>query len=319
MELSEAEERGIRERCERATAGPWKTFIRPKLVSVMAAGTELVHWMGFDGVEMPWKQRRANAIFIAHARQDLPALLRALDAVREERDEAITECRKRKGIEQDVAHWRERAEAAEAALVAEKEISTARKQIEINLLSMCGEREYTIAALRTENARLTARVGEVGAELRAFRKVEIACGVAIEDREAWPIAFSAEHCAGYVEALKAELRSIAERLVGTTYPVPTGEPPLEVQLRWYFAELGETQAVLAALRTRLARFRALVHGCHDYGGGYSGREYKIYHHGIQTVVNVIEAALKDNGTDTQLRAVERIGQAALAPAQGEPK
>lgn len=39
--------------------------------------------------------------------------------------EALAECRKRKGWEQDIAHWRERAEAAEKALQVADEMADA--------------------------------------------------------------------------------------------------------------------------------------------------------------------------------------------------
>ena len=53
----------------------------------------------------------------------------------------------------------------------------------------------------------------------------------------------------------------------------------------------------------------LARGCHDYNGGNNTPEsHSIYHHGIQTVINVLEAAEK--GWDTQLAAVYQIGKEA---------
>lgn len=42
----------------------------------------------------------------------------AFRKLQRDRDEAISECRRRVGLEQDIAHWRERTEDAEAALTA---------------------------------------------------------------------------------------------------------------------------------------------------------------------------------------------------------
>lgn len=56
---------------------------------------------------------------------DSPEIKDYWDWLRAERDAAIAECRRRKGIEQDVAHWRERAEDAEA------ELATLRAELDI--------------------------------------------------------------------------------------------------------------------------------------------------------------------------------------------
>jgi hypothetical protein len=56
-----------------------------------------------------------NVIAFANAMYDeLPALAAGLRTALAERDEAITECRRRKGWDQDIAYWKERAEDAEA-------------------------------------------------------------------------------------------------------------------------------------------------------------------------------------------------------------
>jgi len=54
----------------------------------------------------------------------------------------------------------------------------------------------------------------------------------------------------------------------------------------------------------------IAKGCHDYNGGHHGEvENKIYHHGIQTVVNCLESFLNSNGKgDLQLQVVENIGE-----------
>ena len=65
-------------------------------------------------------------------------------------------------------------------------------------------------------------------------------------------------------------------------------------------------AELEAANTRLLN---IARGCHDYGGGYKDkREADVYHHGIQTVINALEAAAK--GDSFQLRALESVGMDA---------
>ena len=54
----------------------------------------------------------------------------------------------------------------------------------------------------------------------------------------------------------------------------------------------------------------IARGCLDYGGGYRSAEghLEIYHHGIQTVINALEAAEKNGLADTQCAALWRIGR-----------
>lgn len=58
-------------------------------------------------------------------------------------------------------------------------------------------------------------------------------------------------------------------------------------------------------------FLTLARGCTDYQGGHHDDNAQgIYQHGIQTVINVMESAVKckeEKTTDTQIIAIERIG------------
>lgn len=59
----------------------------------------------------------------------------------------------------------------------------------------------------------------------------------------------------------------------------------------------------------LDRALRLARGCFDYLGGYSGDALEIYHHGIQTVVNVLTAAREQGSNpDFQICVVERMGR-----------
>ena len=75
----------IRARAEAATEGPW-TALGSGVASgdhwhVIASGEAVAHISSRDGVNED--QREPDAEFIAHARTDLPALLAAVEAVRE--------------------------------------------------------------------------------------------------------------------------------------------------------------------------------------------------------------------------------------------
>ena len=82
------------------------------------------------------------------------------------------------------------------------------------------------------------------------------------------------------------------------------------------AEIERLKAQLAQAREDSKRLLNVARGCHDYGGGYrEEKEIEIFHHGIQTVINSLEAAV--NQPDSlQIEVLESIGGAALA---GKPQ
>ena len=53
---------------------------------------------------------------------------------------------------------------------------------------------------------------------------------------------------------------------------------------------------------------SMAKGSLDYLGGYRDEELEIYHHGIQTVINVLEAAKERGLNDLQVANVHRIGK-----------
>ena len=65
-------------------------------------------------------------------------------------------------------------------------------------------------------------------------------------------------------------------------------------------------------REALREAATLARGCHDYNGGHTAEpEHGIYHHGIDTVVNVLDRAVEGED-DYQMRAVRREGERARA-------
>lgn len=56
----------------------------------------------------------------------------------------------------------------------------------------------------------------------------------------------------------------------------------------------------------------IARGCHDYNGGHYQKEmHEAFHHGIQTVINCLEALEKRGLTDTQLAVVHEIGKRSV--------
>jgi hypothetical protein len=77
-------------------------------------------------------------------------------------------------------------------------------------------------------------------------------------------------------------------------------------------------AIAAALDKRQAETWDFVitaaHGCFDYGGGYRGdpEKFKTYHHGIQTVINLLTHARQNGLDDPQVAAVYCYGKQVAA-------
>ena len=56
---------------------------------------------------------------------------------------------------------------------------------------------------------------------------------------------------------------------------------------------------------------AVIKGCWDYGGGYRGEPgMEAYRHGMQTVLNAMNGALKSEPSDHQSNAVLAMGRKA---------
>lgn len=92
---------------------------------------------------------------------------------------------------------------------------------------------------------------------------------------------------------------------------------------WYAgADVGQIEARLireiVRLRRSYARLLSVARGCHDYGGGYGHepRHAEIYHHGIQTVINALEAAEREPES-LQVKVLERAGRSSVEPRYTE--
>lgn len=81
----------------------------------------------------------------------------------------------------------------------------------------------------------------------------------------------------------------------------------EIGLREVLAALAVTSARIdIASRSAMERAWRLALGAHDYNGGYSGDQLIAFHHGIETVANVLRAVVAGE-RDLQIRAVEANG------------
>jgi hypothetical protein len=63
--------------------------------------------------------------------------------------------------------------------------------------------------------------------------------------------------------------------------------------------------------SEVQRLLNIARGCKDYGGGYrhDKEKFEIYHHGVQTVINALESAVKKD--DPQLRVLENVGKESV--------
>lgn len=75
----------------------------------------------------------------------------------------------------------------------------------------------------------------------------------------------------------------------------------------------EKDRLIAELSEKLKKERGesclkIAKGCHDYNGGHHDkRDYEIYHHGIQTVINALDAYMKKGLADSQVNFLHSIG------------
>jgi hypothetical protein len=75
--MTEAEFEAIKQRCEQATAGPWKSFIEKR---DKFSGSDFVQTGGED-IYLTGATE-ADQDFIAHARQDIPRLIAEIERLR---------------------------------------------------------------------------------------------------------------------------------------------------------------------------------------------------------------------------------------------
>lgn len=82
-----------------------------------------------------------------------------------------------------------------------------------------------------------------------------------------------------------------------------------IQWRWFYAD-----QMIAARTTESApkvlKFSdaiKIAKGCFDYSGGHRDAARETFHHGIQTVINALEAADKNGLADTQVAVLHNLG------------
>lgn len=123
----------------------------------------------------------------------------------------------------------------------------------------------------------------------------------------WP---TPEDDALRIAALEGEIRGIRCFTTpdGAQYDLTDINYVLDLIHKAECSELNQTHAERAEreLAEKQARLLNVAKGCHDYGGGYRGGKVfaEVYHHGIQTVINALESAIREPDS-TQVRALER--------------
>lgn len=76
-----------------------------------------------------------------------------------------------------------------------------------------------------------------------------------------------------------------------------------IQWRWVYAD----QMIDAPGVLTFADAIKIAKGCFDYSGGHRDEARETFHHGIQTVVNALEAANVKGLADTQVNMLHKIG------------
>jgi hypothetical protein len=201
----------------------------------------------------------------------------------------------------------------------------------------------TVDALRDENARLNGLVVELDAVCKElgcprphddFHPVHI---IQLIERDRTSLKAKLEEAQQQVELWKIENESRAiilgevKEIVGynnddgfhsTPGPIEMlrtlkhNHDAYEKEVRRLITEANKLTAEAEKLRGDGERTLNIARGCLDYGGGYRGDPILMgaFHHGIQTVINALEAASKRDPNDTQVNALERIGLARQADA-----
>lgn len=109
--LDEGQIKAIRDRCEKATAGPWEYYV-DSVGAYIASRAKEFTWSSKDlVVGSPFKASKEDSIFMAHAREDIQALLEERDGLiwRLRESNKIAEC----SFERGSATWKKIADKLE--------------------------------------------------------------------------------------------------------------------------------------------------------------------------------------------------------------
>lgn len=110
-----------------------------------------------------------------------------------------------------------------------------------------------------------------------------------------------------IEALSAEVETLKANVKALETQEPNGDYELvsrmlRPQLLLMCDLLDAKTREVETLKAEAERLVNVARGCHDYGGGYRApSDYEIFHHGIQTVINALEAAQKNDPEDYQIK------------------
>ncbi len=91
MRLTQSELDLIRERCERATPGPWRTATNRDRGPWADEDTEVITTDIFPLFSRNWKDACLNAVFVAKSRTDVPNLLAHIEFLEKALGQAVKE------------------------------------------------------------------------------------------------------------------------------------------------------------------------------------------------------------------------------------
>lgn len=78
----------IKHRLSEITPGKWKAFSKGRVIEVHTTSTSIpiISWLGFDDSSRYLKEHRKNALFIAHAKEDIEYLISEIERLQEQVD-----------------------------------------------------------------------------------------------------------------------------------------------------------------------------------------------------------------------------------------
>lgn len=126
--------------------------------------------------------------------------------------------------------------------------------------------------------------------------------------------------AEYIDTLAQEVEATNARLAAVEQQTNNNAKSLLMHLA-HSPESADPKVVYCDTKTlKFENAVNIAKGCHDYGGGYRHKaEADVFHHGIQTVINALEAASTSGIVDPQVATLHRMGSTDKCPEISKPR